>query len=162
MYIKQVEPSCVSNTAWLVGCDVQVCVPFSVTPLCLHLANVATTDGIIGYNMDSHVKNEVWRFWLGTCSPSSNQTHMLPWLQRICIYVGKHTALIYKGLHIRYSHDHIIHVLHTCKDQWMYHFHQVTCEPLAMPQFKRYGLLHGWSCPLEHLYTRPMRKTGPL
>ena len=61
MYIKQVEPSCVSNTAWLVGCDVLaiVCVPFSVTPLCLHLANVATTDGIAGYNMNSHVKNEV-------------------------------------------------------------------------------------------------------
>ena len=59
MYIKQVEPSCVSNTAWLVGCDVLVCVPFSVTPLCLHLANVATADGIAGYNMDSHVKNEV-------------------------------------------------------------------------------------------------------
>lgn len=55
----QIEQSCVSNTACLVGCDVNVYVPFIVTPFCLHLTNVATADGIPGYNMDSHVKNEV-------------------------------------------------------------------------------------------------------
>ena len=107
------------------------------------------------YNMDSHVKNEVWRFWLGTCSPSSNQTQMLPWLQRICMYVGKYTALIKACIYAYSCTTYLqgpVNVLLPSGHMWTPC--GATIQKVWPPAW--------WSCPLEHLYTRPMRKTGPL